>query len=525
MPDTARDRSPLVAVPVAAVLVLVVLRLVELRTIAHLLYSPELMELGSLAWHVDHGGLEHDGTLAGFIATYQYNHFDQGTLLVQGLNWLLSRALGASGFVLHLVALGCEAVTVAVVAWLGAKLAGWRGLVAALPLLFPPAFVVAWQLMPYGNHTEFLWLPLAIGGVWLVAGSPDARPPWALLAGLLFLGVLLYRMNAAASLACVVTALTLPASSRDRSLAWTTAGLGLAAIAIGCLFAGWPEAAVGDAGLIPRFGAEPPAAFEAAFLGAPRNHLGGWPWRLGLLGWAALGASAGLRSRALRPLAVYGTSLAAAAIVVPVAFAGARPEYLLTGLYALLALGGLGLAAPGRSSVLAAVGCALLLAGSGLADARWLADPGTWAQTAGFDGARLHFVLGVQDPDADEIPHYRAVLDGERGSRHLGLATATHGEPACPLQPGRLDPGPLRAADSDRCPGWSRASLAAHQQALKAQDWNPTASELRDFGAGAWISCQRDISCVEAALDGLPADVAGSILVGARAEAIRQEAQ
>ena len=516
------DRRALFAVPLVAVLALVALRLVELRTIAHLLYSPELMDLGSLAWHVDHGGLKHDGTLAGFIATYQYNHFDQGTLLVQGLNWLLSRVLGGSGFVFHLVALCFEALTVAVVAWLGAKLVGWRGLLGVMPLLLAPAFVVAWQLMPYGNHTEFQWIPLALGGVWLVAGDEGSRPRWPVLGALLALGVLLYRMNAAAGLACVAAALTLPAQQRRPAMLWIVGGGAVGLGLIAAMFSMWPEAAVGDAGLIPRLGTQVGAGIDLAFLGAPRNHLGGWPWRIGLVVWAGLGAFSGLRAARRRPFAVYALTLAAGALAAPILLSGVRSEYLLTGVYALLALGVVGLAATERPLARASAACALLLAVSGLADARWLADPGTWSQTTGFDGPLLHFELGVQDPDADEIPHYVAVLDGEPRSRHLGIATATHTEPLCAMQPARLDPGPLRPADEDRCPGWSPGSLATLWRRLEAGVWQPTATQRRDVGAGAWIACQRDLRCVEAALRGLPDEAVASIMVGAQAEAIRQ---
>ncbi len=522
VPGTHPNRRTLFAVPLVAVLLLVALRLVELRTIAHLLYSPELMGLGSLAWHVDHGGLEHDGTFAGFIATYQYGHFAQGTLLVQGLNWLLSLVFGTSGVVFGAVALCFEALTVGLLAWFAARLAGWGGLLGVLPLLLPPAFIVAWQLMPYGNHTAFLWIPLAMGGVWLVAGNPDTRPRWGLLAALLTGGVVLYRMNAASALACAAAVVALPARKRFRAVAWLLVSWGLAMAIIAALHSIWPQSRFDDVGLIPRLGTPRGAQWDLAFLGAPRNHLEGWPWRLGLVAWAGLGARAGLASARLRPLAVYGITLAAGALLAPILMTDGRSEYLLTGVYALLALGVLGLGAERRPFVVTSVGCALLLSVSGLADARWLADPRTWPQTAGFDGVQLYFELGVEDPDADEIPYYVATAAGNRASRHLGLATATHSEPECSMQPGRLDPGPLQAADADRCPGWGPGSLAVRWRTLRETGWSPTATERHAFGAGAWIVCQRDLECVRAALGGLSAEVLESVMVGARAEAVQQ---
>ena len=77
-PQRPPARSP--SVLALAIAVLLVLRGLEFRTIAHLLYSPELMGPGSIARDLQHGRLSSDGTLASFIATYQGNHFDLGTL-------------------------------------------------------------------------------------------------------------------------------------------------------------------------------------------------------------------------------------------------------------------------------------------------------------------------------------------------------------------------------------------------------------------------------------------------------------
>ena len=501
-----------------SIVALIVLRLVELRTLEHLLYSPELLELGSLAWHVDHGGLRHDGTITGFIATYQYNHFDQGTLAVQVVHWMLSRLPVFEGVGIHLVGIACEALSFGAFIWLATRIAGPRGLLAALPLLLPPAFIVAWQLMPYGNHTDFLIVPIALGLIWL---RWNELPRWGLMAAILAGGVLLYRLNAACLPACLVAALLLP-QDRIRPVAATVAASGLALATITALFFVWPEAQLEDVGAIPRLQTvREPEWARLSFLGAPRTILSGWPWRVGLVAWGVAGIWGGLTTERLRPFTIFVFVLAASALIGPLLFAPTRPEYLLTGIYALLLAGLPGpIAAHKPVRLLAGVG-AVLMTVSGLIDAQELADPDSWPTTEGFDGARLHFELGVESPDADEIPHYLQVLEQGQVGRHFGLATATHEDPQCPLQPARLDPGPLERANADRCPGWSEGLLGARVNTLVSANWNPTTQQLRDFGAGAWVTCQRQVTCVESALKGAPPNLAATILVGARAQAAK----
>jgi len=505
----------------SSVLVLVILRLIEARTIGHLLYSPELMALGSLAWDLDRGALTHDGTLTGFIATYQYNHFDQGTLLVQGLFAGASRVFGTTGFVFHSVGIGLEALTVGGCAWLGVRLAGARGLLGMLVLLVPPAFVVAWQLMPYGNHTDFLFVPVLAALLWLRAGQTGRVPPVPLFV-LLVVGVLLYRTNAAVGVASLVGVLALTRTGRPGVFfAVVSAGL-ISLVCILGLHAAWPEGQ-GDLALLPNVGLGRRGAVEWAFFGAPRNVWGGWPWRAALVVWAGLGVWAGVRDAARRPLVLYLGALAAVGLAVPLLFAPPHPEYLLTGLYALLVLGVVGLPpAEGAGGVAGrlSIAAAFVMATAGLVDARWLADPSTWSATKGFDGVAAHFELGLEDLDADEIPYWMAMLAAGRGSPATGLATATHVEPGCPLQPGRLDHGPLFAADADRCPGWSAGALAERWRELGAQGWTPTAQQARDFGAGVWIVCGRSLECVSAAVG---EDLPETVLRGAAAEARRAE--
>jgi hypothetical protein len=140
----------------------VVLRALELRTVAHLLYSPELFGLGSLAWDL-HAGTFKSTSVFEFISTYQYMQFAQGTLVVQAAATLLGVAFGPNTWAFHFVGIAFEALTVALVATITVRAAGpVLGAVVLLPWLLPPAFVVAWQLMPYGNHTEFLWVPAAL---------------------------------------------------------------------------------------------------------------------------------------------------------------------------------------------------------------------------------------------------------------------------------------------------------------------------------------------------------------------------
>ncbi len=75
------------------VLVLVALRNLQLRTVATLLYSPELMGLASLAQDLQDGTVPAGASLSELVERYQYMSFAQGMLVVQ-----VSTAAGAAVF-------------------------------------------------------------------------------------------------------------------------------------------------------------------------------------------------------------------------------------------------------------------------------------------------------------------------------------------------------------------------------------------------------------------------------------------
>ena len=155
------------------------------------------------------------------------------------------------------------------------------------------------------------------------------------------------------------------------------------------------------------------------------------------------------------------------------------------------------------------------MAAAGLADAASLLGD---RPPPGYDGPAFERVLALENLDADEVPYYADLLAGGRGSRWVGVASAT-GAAGCPVQPLRMATGDLPDPSASLCDGWGPGQLAAHLTARFDRRLHP--AELRDVGRGAWIVCDRDLDRVAAAVEGLPPGDVDEILKGARAEAAR----
>jgi hypothetical protein len=527
-------RGTRVAFVAAFVAALVVLRALELRTVAHLLYSPELFGLGSLAWDLDAGTFKSDASLWELVSTYQYMPFAQGTLLVQAAAALLGVAFGPNTWAFHSIGIAFEALTIALVATITVRAAGpVLGAAVLLPWLLPPAFVVAWQLMPYGNHTEFLWVPAALA----VALSTDleqrGRRWWVGIGVLVAVGIVLYRPSGAAAVAFVgAAALGSSRGVRRRLCVAVTAGIATAGVTISVLSSRWSAEPVGgDAGssFLPRLDptrADPARIEEAwggaaAFFAAPRVLGGSLPY-IGVLAviaaWTAFVMVAGSGPR--RRVATFALGWCVLALAAPLLFAPPHPEYLLAGFYAVLlgTVGVVGNGAPRWASRGAGL-CCLLLAVAGAVDAASLVRPSSWEQTREYDGFGYTYELALYNLDVDEIPYLSSLVRDRVGDPWIGFSSKT-GPEGCLAQPLRHGTGPLPDPGEAICPGWGPGRLAAPIQALM-ESASITSGDLQTLGRGAWIVCDRDLRRTEEALEGLSRVTRGHVLGGAVLESKR----
>lgn len=501
--------------PLGPVALLVVLRVLQLHHVEPLLYSPELYGLAALAQDRAAGVLPAGRGPAEFVAAYQYGHFAQGTLLVQGL----VAAFGLGSF--HFVAIGFEAVTVLLAGALAQRIGGPRGLaLGLLPWLLPPAFVVGWQLMPYGNHTEFLGFGLALG-LLLLQPMASWRPRrWAGAVALLAVGFVLYRLNAVLFVGFAATALA--QGSRRGLLATAAAGALAGGVLVG-LWAAWPGTSADETLLslvAPR--AAPRSFGEAGFApgwvwsqwGAPRGFAGGLAWPLGIAVAAGAGLAGVRASEELRGIGAFAAGWATAGILAPLLWAPPHAEYLLPGLYGILVLTLLGTSPSAPSRVRSVVGVGIAVAAlAGIVDGARLLGPGP----VGYDGPGFERALAVENLDGDEVPYFADLLQGGRGDRWVGRATATW-KVGCLPQPLRHATPELPAPAASRCDGWPPGTLGAH---IASRGELPHPPELRSIGRGAWIVCQRDTDRVRAAAQGLPPAAMEEIVRGARAEEVQ----
>ncbi len=496
-------------------MLLVILRVLQLHHVEPLLYSPELYGLASLAQDRAAGTVPAGLGLAEFVAAYQYGHFAQGTLLVQ----LLTAAFGLDSF--HFVAIGFEAITVLLAGVLALRIGGPRGMgLGLLPWLLPPAFVVGWQLMPYGNHTEFLGFGLALALLLLTPMAQWRPRRWAGAVALLALSVVLYRLSGA--LVVGFAAAAAGQGSRGGAVALGVAGLAAGGMLL-TAWAAWPGVGSEDtfaSFLAPR--AAPRSFGEAGFApgwtwalwGAPRGMLGGLLWPAGVGAAAAAGMLAGKDVDGLRPVGLFAAGWAGAGILVPLLFAPPHGEYLLPGLYGVLVLSLLGLAPAASPAVRRAAMIGLGLAAlAGASDGVRLLGPGS----AGYDGPAFERTLALEHLDGDEIPYFADLLEGGRGDRWVGRASATW-KVGCLPQPLRHLTPRLPDPTASTCEGWPPGALARH---LLEVGPVPHPPELRSIGRGAWIVCGRDVDRVRAAAEGLPAEAVEEIVRGARAEEVQ----
>ncbi|HCP48308.1 MAG TPA: hypothetical protein DIU15_19875 [Deltaproteobacteria bacterium] len=384
--------------------------------------------------------------------------------------------------------------------------------------------------------------------LFLVSRAPESRRlhHWLLPLVCVAVGVFLYRVNAAPALAFAVATL-LAGRGWSRLLGPLSATLGvvLALASLAWIF-GAPslQPPMGNLSIVaPRM--EPSGAAllhraSGAWLmslpQAPRDVTWGRLYAVALLVAAPAMIAVLLRARfraADTLLMVFALLWAVLALVVPSLSKDLRPEYLLTSYYgflfccALLVTSSMGKRGVGAAAAL----CILLSVLGGLDGSRYV-RPGTWEASAGYEGVALWRDLGLHWVDTDDAPYFARMVREGRGHRAMSFGVLfidCHWDTSDAA--GRLPRGKIADLREGHCSGWGPGELAEHVtmfQSLEPADrygldqrylQPDTELDLEALGRGAWVLCNRDMSRLRAALNGLESSQLEAILAGARAEA------
>ncbi len=526
---------------------LLLLRWLQLRSTAHRLYDPEWVDFITFSEHLRAGTVVADN-LEQFMHSYQHQGASQGVAAVQIAASALGGLLGPTAWSLHGVTMLAEAALVAVLALLLTRLATRSVAALALaPFLLVPTFVVTWQLLPFGNHTEFFFLP-ALLALFLVGPPAHERPVWHWLLPVfaVAVGFFIYRVILAPSLAFAAACL-LCTQGRARLLGplSVAVGLALSVAALALAFGGDTfRPLLGNLSLLaPRM--EPSTDSLLRQLGggwlrslprAPRSSSLGYLYPavllLGPLLLAFL-ATWKRKEQSQSALVSYALGWAGIGMLMPSLSSALRPEYLLTGFYGILLCWALLLVIAWKvrwSRLLAAGVVALSLLGA--VDSSSYIRPGVWAMTADYEGVAFWRKLGLRWVDPDDVPYFARII--KEGRAHPAMSFGwdfvdCHWDTSDAA--GRIPGGRIADLAEGHCQGWGPGQLAT--QILDYQGTEPRAQTGLDtgymqegaefdpdaVGRGAWIVCNRDLSRLQAALEGLPQEQQEPILAGALAEA------
>ncbi len=528
MPEAFQPAPLLVRLAMAAGIsgAAVALRAAQARSMAHHLYDGEFARLGRTALHMDDGSF-HAPTVSQFIHATTYMSYGQGTMATSLGTVAFARVMGTHGGALQATTIAAEALTLFVLVLLLSRVARplWCA-AAVLPWIFAPLLAVTWQLLPFGNHSEFLWVPLGLA--WFVAArDPAERPVWHWLLPLLLatLGLWLYRLNGAGLIAFVGVACW-SRSWRPRLLAGVVAVV--AGVTVVLAFRALAGHVQSDT-LVPAF--EPSLSAIIDGLSRAVYHLPRVPGDLDRP-WAAVEQTALLLAVPVtatawlrRPdpavrLARFASLWGLVALVGPaVAIEQVPPRYFINAFYAiLLCLGALLAGGAGRRLRWPALAAAMALAGVGAVDGAGWVDRSVWPQTRELDSIRLWDGAGVTAIDLDEIRYWSRIVEEGRGDRMTGWVSN------CPTSRCAVHPlrgGVIRPAE-ESCRGFGPGELAPYvPQLLQEQPEPGDPPVLESAGRGIWIRAQRDTEQARQALEGLPEDQIEQIMRGVLDEARR----
>lgn len=517
--------------PAALVLLL---RFLQVRSSAHVLYHGEFAGIARLFRRLEEGTFAWRGP-AEFVHETTYQWFAQGTSFLQVLALLLEPIFGRTLWGHWGAAALLEALAVALFAGTITRIASpGLGLLAGLALALPPNAALSWNLQPYGNHNEFLWVPLGVA-FWLAGRDPMDRTWRGLLPPVLLLGAgfVLYRANVFAA-AALIPVLAWPLS-RARIGRAALVGGGVVGLAVAIFaFLGqpvWGGPPEGHLGSFPDPGPGLRRAFDGfraafdsqipAFAQGPDS---GRLHRLLILATPLLVGLATLRRAPLDParrVGLFAALWAAAALAVPIVTGNAIGRYLLPGwCAATLALATL-LAAQGPIRRVATALFAVFVGLGVLTSAPWI-ERSTWDQTRHLRGIELWYDLEVNYVDLDELPFYARLIDEGRASVHVGVSSH-HPSGECPSNPG-AHPADRPDPSADTCSGWPEGALAHVLVSTASRfgtDVEARKAALRDVGRGIWIRANRRVPAVEVAIRGAPGELTAPVLEGARDEAAR----
>lgn len=535
MTDEARTawRKALLWAAVGAV-VLLVFRALQLRSSIHLVYHGESAGVGRLLWELQQGTFSWEGP-KDFIRGMTYFEFAQGTVLLQVVAATLSPLFGRTLWALHAAGVTMETAGVFVLSVLALRMARWQpaAVVAILALVFVPRTAQSFHLVPYGNHSEFIWIP-GLLALWLHEQT-NSVPRWSALAIPITIGVVglfCYRLTLPAVLAASLVFATV--GGRERLLQGGVLAVAVVAITAALLMLGLdlPLHA-----FVPYFhtvadeaSSDPGSLLSGLWFAVSRElpaiDLGwgsSWLHRGALFTSALLCATAFLR-RATGPVVVarFASAWAVATIFAIAASSQVKAQYLIPAYYALLLCAIVLVCADrseGRRWITATLLAAVALAG--LVEGLPYVDTSTWSHNRSFRGLELQWRLGVNRVDLDELPYYYRLLDENRATRSVSAVShhAMDGE-ACRDHVGHRS-GPERPEpDRDRCTGWDIGQLCAALTAEEAAGaGNP--SWAADVGRGAWIRGNRSLDQVERGLQGCAEPARSAALAGATDEARR----
>lgn len=515
---------------VLAVGLLVLLRIAQYLSIATLIYDDELTEMARLALDLSTGDFVFDSPLF-FAQKYTFQPFSQGTLLLQIVTAGFALAMGPTGWALQSSVLLFEAFAFAGFLALGGHFGGRRGcgLAALLWLIATPASVIAIQLMPYGIHTEFLFLPLA-GIAFAASHPPDTWRARRWIAASLWMAfaVVVFRSNLFPVLA-FTAAVILVHRGRSAVLALAallgaglTAGLCLQWLSVGGWGAMPQHVSPGNWTPLEAIGRLPAllgSVFPAPRLWGPLD-VG---WRLLLLLGMPVALFKGLRRPGSASLILIFASLWTALSLAAVALLGElQLRYLCPPYYGLLLCWlMLALEHGGSSRARKATSAALvLLALGGASDGVQLIHPSVWSQTLSFDAVRVGQELEVRYVELDELPYLQRILDEGRGSPWIGGRGDLLGRCSnLPLSDSRVT--------TIRHPAKLDCLLSESEEPLivlrEARNWTaddvPLEVRLADMGRGAWIRNGRDLLAMEEGLSEVRQTERELLLAGARDEA------
>lgn len=511
------------------VVALLLLRSGQLLGVGPLLFDWEFVQFGSLALEVE-AGTRHLSEIWRRPDAWTYMEHAQGTMLPIAGTALLVPWFGASIWSLHATSVVPEALALGLLLMLLWRRSGSPALLFAATFAWAcvPRGAAVWQMLPFGNHTEFLWVPLA------VALLLDLRPRSAASSGLisgavvllLSLGFVAYRGTLATAVALLV-ALVLSRSAtgglrRALAIGVASACLSLWALhgltdpeqwrGLGSLRELLLGAPVMDPSLwADRVGRLPQRLPSGpAILGSP------WPY-LGLLvaGALAVGAQllrgtvsrpppsgmAAAEQESGRPTALIFLGLWMLASLGMTLAADARyDQYFLQPFYGLLVLG---LVAPStlprgsllqRCSLLGVVGLGLL----GAPDAGELLRPAAWEANRSYQGLALWGQFQMTSLDEDDIPHWNKIAGTPHLRHFVGQGFPPNERCGSNLRVGgKL---PLPEPGSNRCACWEEGALATFVAQRMRED---PAVPVEQLGLGAWIGCNRDEAALSSALVGL----------------------